>query len=1098
MGGSYMNFVKKYWEDLSTFHINCEKPRAYFIPYENEEKARQGIRGTSKFYRSLNGVWKFKYYDSVMQVEDGFYSAEYDTGCWDSIPVPSNWQMHGYDIPHYTNVNYPYPCDPPYVPNDNPAGLYVRDFDWAPEKDKETYLVFEGVDSCFYLWVNGIEVGYSQVSHMTSEFNITPCLKHGKNRISLMVLKWCDGSYLEDQDMWRMSGIFREVYLLQRDKIHISDVFIKSELSDDFGEGTLVCEVEITGTSSREMPGPSGETCVHSGEARAFSGETNILSGETSIPSGKTSTPSGETNIPSGETSIPSGETSTPSEGFCSSSGEIHAVLKDPNGQVLQESRNVIEGKDGKGVFTFKVQSPSLWSAEIPVLYEIYLYMGEEVIRIIIGFRKIEIIDSVIYINGKAIKFKGVNRHDSHPELGHTIPLWHMKQDLFLMKRHNINAIRTSHYPNDPRFLELCDELGFYVIDEADLECHGVIKVGDFSLLSKDPAFEAAYLDRMQRMVERDKNHPSVVMWSLGNEAGFGVNHIKMTEWTKSRDNTRLVHYQGPFSFSMAHEKNDTSCLDVYSMMYPPIDWIKNTFLTDVNEKRPLVLCEYSHAMGNGPGDLKDYWDLFYSNPRLAGGFVWEWTDHAVKTKLPDGTEYYAYGGDFGDQPNDGNFCVDGLVYPDRTPHTGLLELKNIIAPVSVEPVDFACGKVKITNLYDFSSLSHLHMEWVVEKDGERVQKGVLPTFDILPGETIEVVIPYSMPAENDGRYYLKINFYLAEDKIWANKGHEIAFWQFELPVGKVKKIMVSNKEIPSIAINKDKNNVIISGTDFTYVFDTNTGSFSKLNYNGFDMVSAKPKFNIWRAPVDNDMRIKVNWMNEGYHRLDTHVYSVDIIEQTGKYITFSTDFSLSGYSIKPVIRAKALWTVYGSGDIILDVDAKVRENTPFLPRFGLQMTMPEGNELVEYFGYGPHESYIDKHHSTYKSRFSNTVDGMFENYLMPQENGSHYATEWAAVTNLTGAGLLFVGMEDFSFNVSHYTPEDLTKAQHPHELTRRNETIVNIDYMMSGLGSNSCGPALLEKYRLSAKEISFKLRMRPIFKEVVCINDLVKTEIVK
>jgi len=1020
-----MFFVKKYWEDTSILHVNCEKPRAYFIPYESEENAKKGIRGMSKYFVSLNGTWKFKYHTSVLQVEDGFYSEDYDISSWDSIPVPSNWQLHGYDIPHYTNINYPYPCDPPFVPNDNPAGIYVREFNWNPEDNKETYLVFEGVDSCFYLWVNGIEAGYSQVSHMTSEFNITKYLKPGKNRIAVMVLKWCDGSYLEDQDMWRLSGIFREVYLLKRDSTHISDVFIKSNISSDFSEGTLVCELEISGN------------------------ETN----------------------------------------------EVRAVLKDTEGRILAEEKDSFQGK---GVFEFKVKSPKLWSAEIPSLYEIYLYMGNEVIRFKTGFRKIEIIDSVIYVNGKAIKFKGVNRHDSHPELGHTIPLWHMKQDLIIMKRHNVNAIRTSHYPNDPRFLELCDEMGFYVIDEADLECHGVLRAGDYSMLARDPSFEQAFVDRMQRMVERDKNHPSIVIWSLGNESGFGDNHRRMAEWAKSRDNSRLIHYEGAFAPAVFKPEEDTSCLDVYSRMYPPIDWISNTFLQDPNEKRPLILCEYCHAMGNGPGDLKDYWDLFYSNPRLAGGFVWEWTDHAVKTKTPDGIEYYAYGGDFGDQPNDGNFCVDGLVYPDRKPHTGLLELKNIIAPVRVEPIDLASGKFKITNLYDFRSLSNIMLRWNMEKDGKMVQAGELKDLDIQPWESAEIVLPYSMPVEKDGRYYVKIDFLLAEDTPWAEKGHEIAFRQFELPTGTVEKLTNNVSEMHPIAICKEKSSVIISGNDFVYVFDTDTGSFSKLVYKGVDMIAKQPKFNVWRAPTDNDMYIKVNWMNEGYNRLDTHTYNVEIVEQTDKYITFSSDFSLGGYIKKPVIKAKAYWTVYGSGDIIMEVDAKVRENLPFLPRFGLQLVMPKGNETVEYFGYGPHESYIDKHHSTYKSRFSNTVDGMFENYLMPQENGSHYATEWAAVTNLQGVGMLFIGMEDFSFNVAHYTPEDLTDAKHPYELKKRDETIVNLDYMMSGLGSNSCGPALAEKYRFSKTEFSFKLRMKPIFKEDVCITDLVKTEIVK
>lgn len=630
--------VEKYWENPEILHVNCEKPHAYFIPYENENKARKGIRGTSKYFNSLNGLWKFKYLNSVYDVEDDFYRIDYNADNWDNLPVPSNWQLHGYGKPNYTNKNYPYPCDPPFVPNENPTGLYIRDFFVNDIADRKNYLVFEGVSSCFYVWLNGEYVGYSQVSHMTSEFDISKYLKSGRNRLAVMVLKWCDGSYLEDQDMWRLSGIFRDVYLLNRTPVHISDLFVKAEINDGLDIGSINCTVTLS------------EQC-----------------------------------------------TST-----------VKAILTDNSGKVLEEK---IQSIDQEGTLEFHVSNPKLWSAEIPNLYSLCLICEGEVIFQKIGFRKVEIRDSVFYINGMPIKFKGVNRHDSHPELGYAVPLDFIKQELYLMKRHNINAIRTSHYPNDPRFYELCNEIGFYVIDEADLECHGTDMVGKINLLSDDPTYEKAYVDRMVRMVERDKNFACIVMWSLGNESGYGCNLVKMAQWAKQRD-SRLIHYERVFHPKMKEEfesgKYDTSCLDVYSRMYPSIDWIEDEFLTDENEKRPLILCEYSHAMGNGPGDLKDYWDLFYQQERLAGGFVWEWCDHGIAQKTSDGKEYFAYGGDFGDMPNDGNFCVDGLVYPDRTPHTGLLELKNVIAPIDVEAVDLDNGKLKITNRFDFLNLSSL------------------------------------------------------------------------------------------------------------------------------------------------------------------------------------------------------------------------------------------------------------------------------------------------------------------------------------------------------------------------------------------------------
>jgi beta-galactosidase len=1016
-----MFFVEKYWENPNELHVNCEKPHAYFIPYESEAKAKKGIRGSSKFYKSLNGVWKFKYHESVNLAEDGFYAQNYDAAGWDNLIVPSNWQMHGYDKPHYTNVNYPYPCDPPFVPDNNPAGLFVRDFNLDKAEGKDVYLVFEGVNSCFYVWVNGTWVGYSQVSHMTSEFNIGQYLKPGQNRLAVMVLKWCDGSYLEDQDMWRLSGIFREVYLLTRSKTHISDLFVKTVLNDSYEEGTLKCEIELS---------------------------DNI-------------------------------------------SSKVRAVLKDIHEEVLFDQAADMKSK---GILEFKVASPELWSAETPNLYELYLYLGDEVLLQKVGFRDIRIKDGVMLINGRAVKFKGVNRHDSHPELGHTIPLYHMKNDLLIMKRHNVNAVRTSHYPNDPRFTGLCDELGFYVIDEADLECHGAGPAGNMDMLSRDPLFEKAYMDRMQRMVERDKNHASIVMWSLGNESGYGENHMKMAEWAKARDNSRLIHYEGATGWG----KNgmDTSCIDVYSRMYPSIADMEDLLLRDKTEKRPYVLCEYCHAMGNGPGDLKDYWDLMYKYPRFAGAFVWEWTDHTVKTKTPDGTEFHAYGGDFGDQPNDGNFCMDGLVYPDRTPHTGLLELKNVIAPVRTEAVDLTTGKVKITNLLDFVNLSQLVLNWKVEKDGEVIDRGEMEELAIAPHKSKTVTLPYSLPEKTDGRYFLTVCYNQVTDTEWAEKGYEVAFTQFELPVVKVEKAAVVMAEMPSLRVERTKNEIIIAGSDFRYTFSLQYGSFTGMEYNGVPMINEKPVFSVWRAPTDNDRNIVSKWREEGYDRLDTKTYAVQVTSEDAQHVTICSEFSLGGYIKKPILRGKACWTVYGSGDILLDTQVKVREDLPFLPRFGLKLAMPKGNEAVEYFGYGPHESYIDKRRSTQKSRYENTVDGMHENYLMPQENGSHYSTEWAALTNTLGMGLLFIGMDDFSFHASHYTPEDLTKAMHPHELIRRDETIVHLDYMNSGVGSNSCGPELLPQYRLSQQEIGFKVRIKPVFKEDICLVDTVNTVI--
>ncbi|GJM83030.1 hypothetical protein HMSSN139_55260 [Paenibacillus sp. HMSSN-139] len=593
--------------------------------------------------------------------------------------MPSCWQTNGYDQLHYTNVNYPIPYDPPFVPDDNPAGAYAREFN-LPEAwtKKETHIVFEGVNACFYLWVNGRFVGYSQGSRIPAEFDLSPFVTAGRNRIAVLVLKWCDGTYLEDQDVWRFSGIYRDVYLLSRETSHVRDVFNQPLLSDDLTEGKLRSEIETTGSLT------------------------------------------------------------------------VQAELWDPRGKLVERQEAQI---DGKGAIELDVPQPQLWNAEQPRLYELLLTAGQEVLRFRVGFKKVEIVNGIFRINGRAVKLKGVNRHDSHPELGQTIPMNHMMTDLMLMKRHNVNTIRTSHYPNDPKFLDLCDQYGFYVVDEADLECHGVTSIGKleegvFHKLTKNPEWRDAFVERAVRMVERDKNHASVILWSMGNESGYGANHMAMAEWTKARDASRPVHYEG--ADARYYGDPDTACLDLDSRMYPSVQEIER-YALDENSTKPLFLCEYSHAMGNGPGDLRDYWNVIYRYPKLMGGCVWEWCDHGIAAETPDGQRYFAYGGDFGDQPNDGNFCIDGLVSPDRRPHTGLLELKQVIAPVQIEAEDAGQGRFRVLNRYDFSNLSHLAVSWKLERDGEVLRQGRSALLTAEPGETQEMNLPCDLPHDVPG-----------------------------------------------------------------------------------------------------------------------------------------------------------------------------------------------------------------------------------------------------------------------------------------------------------------------------------------------------------
>lgn len=999
----------RYYENPHILHTNTEAPRAYYIPYDDKEKALKGIRSNSSYFQSLNGYWHFRYYDSITNLKEMFYEVGYDVSAWDKIFVPGNIQMYGYDKPHYTNANYPYPLDPPYVPTVNPCGLYVREFIYE-DTNHLPYLIFEGVDSCFYVWLNGAFVGYSQVSHATSEFNLKKYIKPGKNRLAVLVLKWCDGSYLEDQDMWRLTGIFREVYLLKRSQTHIRDIYVHPQLSNDYRYGFLTIETIMTE-------------------------EDYDLN-------------------------------------------HIKCELYDPK-------KNLLTTFKLPEAVNLNITNPRLWSAETPNLYTLLIYCGEEIIPIKIGFWKIEIKKGVLLFNDQAIKFRGVNRHESHPELGHTTPMEHILQDLYLMKQHNINAIRTSHYPNDPRFYELCDELGFYVIDEADLESHGAYL--SKNLITDNPLFEDACVDRMVQMVERDKNHPCVVMWSLGNESGYGINHVKMAKYVLNRDQTRLIHYEGYFSPTndIHREDYEHAFLNVYTRMYAPIEWIENVYLKNKKETRPFIQCEYSHAMGNGPGDLKDYWDIFYKYDRLAGGFVWEWTDHAVKTKTAAGIEYYAYGGDFGEEIHDGNFCMDGLVYPDRTPHTGLRELKHVYCPIHLEAVDLKSGKFKIINRYDFLSLDHVTIQWEVENYGEIVEQGEVLKVTVNPHKDKIISIPYTYPV-NNGRYFLTVRFITKEVQPYFAPRHELGFVQFELPIE--NKITII-KNTGKLHVEENDGEINIYGLDFQYRFNKHFGSFESLKYSGLDFIKDYPKLTIWRAPIDNDRNIKHQWLKYGYHRLHTKTYQTKVVRKSDKEIVIEVEQSLSVLAQEPLIKTTNTWTVYATGDIVFATNTRVKENIPFLPRFGLQLVLREGMELVDYFGYGPDESYIDKYHHTRKSRYKTTVDKMWENYLRPQENGSHYQTEYAFVSNNLGMGLLFIGMDDFSFNASHFTVESITKANHPHELTRSKETIIHLDYMMSGLGSNSCGPELAKKYRLDHKEFSFQVRIKPILAHSDILN---------
>lgn len=989
-----------YHKTQKILHVGCEEPRAYFIPFADEESAGSEYREDSVFFKSLCGTWDFKWYEHVGQIAGEDYPVFPEQ--YDKLDVPMNWQVmldRGYDVPNYTNINYPYPIDPPHVPDKNPCGLYRRDFTVTEEMiaDKEVFINFEGVDSCFYLWVNDSFAAYSQVSHMTSEINITKLVKPGKNTLKVLVFKWCDGSYLEDQDMWRMSGIFREVFLLFRSKTRIIDIYVKSVLDASFTKGTLTAEVSLS--------------------ARAV----------------------------------------------------LAAKLVSPDGKVIAETK-----KNAKSpVIEIKLDSVSLWSDETPALYQLYLTCGGEVVRIPVGFKTIEIIDRVIYINGKKVKAKGVNRHDSHPVLGHATPYDHMINDLMIMKRHNVNTVRTSHYPNDPRFTGLCDKYGIYVVDETDIETHGCQGAGNWKLLSDDPEWQDAYVDRAKLMFERDKNHVSIIMWSLGNESGYGCNQNAMTAFLRSRDKSRLVHYEGAHS-GYTGGKENPEATDVESHMYPNPASLPE-LLEDGKRKMPYFLCEYSHAMGNGPGDLRAYWELVYKYDVFFGGCVWEFIDHSVAIKQPDGSYHYTYGGDFGDTPNDGNFCVDGLVYPDRKPHTGLLEVKQAYAYAYAELTDASAGALKVRNLRKFRSLDDTDLVWSVEQEGVTVQNGSVPALGTAPEGETSLVIPYDLSGLT-GNVYLNIGFRTNTATAWAEAGYETSFQQFALPAEKAVKPEAAC--LYPVTAEETDGAVIVTAGETVYTICKLCGCLAQINDNGKDMLTEPVRPTIWRAPTDNDRNIKNKWIAEGYDKTEIKCYGVKTETNSDKSVTVISEISLGVRAKTPVLKATVSYTVNGSGK--LEIKTSVNQRSDFLPRFGYEIVMPANSEKYSYFGLGPVESYSDKHLAARMGLFRGEVKDNMEHYVYPQENSSHTGTLYATVKSIAGHGLRFENDESFVFRASHYSTAQLTEAMHDYELSPSEKTYINIDYKQSGIGSNSCGPELPAQLRLSEKQFDFVFTVTP------------------
>lgn len=993
---------EKYYEKTDRLHVNTCPNRSYYVPC-SAGCVTQYMEDSDRVTMLSGEDWRFRTYDNPYVVEpffeDNFYPEDFDI-----IPVPSCWQMLGYDRHQYTNVNYPFPYDPPYVPDENLSGAYIKYFIMDEDQlSMKNYLNFEGVDSCYYVWVNGKFVGFSQVSHSTSEFDISDYVVEGENKLAVLVLKWCAGSYLEDQDKLRMSGIFRDVYILSRPENHIRDFYVKTDLDAEYKNATITIDAQWNG---REQ--------------------------------------------------------------------DASVTLYDPDDNEVTSAK-IVEGKA-----VMEVKDAVLWNAESPNQYTAVISTDEETIEQKIGIRKFEIKGQLLLVNGVKIKIKGTNRHDSDPYTGYTISREQLLKDLALMKQHNINAIRTSHYPNAPWATQYYSQFGFYCIDESDIESHGSAAIygggneydytkefcldHTFGALAHDPRFAEAILDRVQRNVTRDKNNACVLFWSLGNESGYGPNFEKAAAWIKSFDKDMLVHYESSI-YQMEGYHNDVSNIDVFSRMYAPVDAID---IYEKNIQKPFIQCEFVHSMGNGPGDIEDYFEKLYTHDNFAGGFIWEWCDHGIfMGKTNEGEDKFYYGGDWGEFPHDENFCMDGMVYPDRTVSTGLIEWKNCARPVRAKLLDPQSGKVEISNKMDFTDLEDkVSIIWELTNDGEEVQAGIIDHVSLAPHGSMEIQVPYVIPETGDCR--LKLIYLQKEETEFLDEGYELGFDEMV-----IREAEYAEKARPTegkIDCRSCDRFIELKGANFRYIYNKLTGVFDSMVKDNVNILDLPMEYNIWRAPTDNDRSVKFDWKAAGYDRHTVRTYGTEIEEKPGCTV-ISTKLSIGAIYLQRILTIDARWTVYSDGNVNIHMDCERNCDMPYLPRFGIRMFLPDNFNNVDYLGYGPFESYVDKRRASFFGHFNASVEELHEDYLRPQENGSHYGCRRVAVSDPAGFAVT-AESKDFSFNASKYTEEELTEKKHNYELEESGFTVLCLDAKMSGIGSGSCGPELMPKYRLNDKNI--------------------------
>ncbi|TWU27712.1 glycoside hydrolase family 2 TIM barrel-domain containing protein [Bythopirellula polymerisocia] len=1075
----YADVAQPDWENEHVLQKNRLRARASFIPYATSEQALAGEQSASPWFLSLNGDWRFQWVPRSEERPQGFFVPGYDDSKWPVIPVPSNWEMHGYGTPIYISAGYPFRIDPPRVTSEpdpkytsfaerNPVGSYRRDFTLSEKWDgRRVFLHFAGVDSAVYVWVNGHAVGYSQGSRTPAEFEITDWLVAGRNQIAVQVYRWCDGSHLEDQDMWRLSGIFRDVFLYSTDSVRICDFAVRTELDDDYKGATLSIEPELDAGDTESLAGWTLQAQLFD-KAHRKEFSDPLVQDAASI------------------------------------------VNRDFNAEILNQ-RTPQRGLPKFGWMDATVQNPTKWTAETPNLYRLVLKLHDpqghtvEAVGCDVGFRKIEILNGRLLVNGKPVRLRGINRHEHHPQYGHAIPLDSMVQDIKLMKQANINAVRTSHYPNDPRWYELCDRYGMYVMDEANLETHGVR-----GLLASDPRWGQAFLDRAIRMAERDKNHPSVFCWSMGNESGYGPNFAAISGWLHAFDPTRPVHYEGSQS-----EPADPRTVDIVSRFYPRVNqeylqpplpdgnqqeraenarWERLLELAqNSKDDRPIVMSEYCHAMGNAVGNLAEYWDEIYSQPRLLGGFIWDWADQGLYKKDSEGKQFLAYGGDFGDFPHSKAFCLNGIVFADRRLTPKYHEVKKVYQPVTFQSERLSpnIASLRVVNRFDHSNLNQFDLRWQFLVGGQIVLSGDLEPLELEPGEEGILKIPCNEtgPFPAGEAAYLRVSVHTREATPWADVGYEIAWEQFPFTVQHTLAPQIHTSALAKLNVTRSDETITINGNEFVARFNRAQGSLVSLEYDGHEVLAANatelasPVAQFFRAPTDNDRGfgnwLAKNWQETGLASPERIVQSCEASESTRDTVEIEIrakyNFSTGSYD------QYSQWLVRGDGSLDMTNSFTPAGSLPPLGRIGVMLRLSPELETMTWFGHGPHENYPDRKESCPLGLWTSTVTQQYVPYPRPQENGNKEGVRWIALTDEIGRGMVVVAAQPIAASALHYTVDDLAVASHAHLLKPRQEVVLSLDARQSGLGNSSCGPGVVQRFAVPPESYKLQVSFRRV-----------------